>query len=201
MQIGHTGKVVGIDPDPSRIAVARNLCVAWPNVELHVCKSIDFPYSDGSPYDYVITNAVLHWIKSDEKLVTFERIFRSLKPGGIFLGNMTLREPTNLTLLFSLLEEKLGHPVRRDHLNMEDPDWIKLRLEEVGFEVLKFEVETYYINVGSLENYAKVFEAAFYGQFDFLGVADHRQNWLKFDDGGMKHDSEVVVFLVRKPFL
>jgi arsenite methyltransferase len=76
--VGPSGSVVGIDPLPLRIEIARrkareNLSFAVGNAE-----ALD-AFGDQS-FDVVYLNAVFHWLP--EKLTPLRHFYRVLKPGG-----------------------------------------------------------------------------------------------------------------------
>jgi SAM-dependent methyltransferase len=73
------GEVVGIDSSPEMIAEARAL---FPGIRFEVADARDFAL-DG-PFDAVLSNAVLHWVKPPEAAIACVR--RALAPGGRFVA-------------------------------------------------------------------------------------------------------------------
>ena len=68
-------EVVGIDSSPEMIAEARRL---FPGISFEVADARDFAFQE--PFDAVLSNAVLHWVKPPEQAVACVR--RALGPGG-----------------------------------------------------------------------------------------------------------------------
>jgi len=76
--------VLGLDLSERMIGEARKRNSA-DNVTYKVCGVEEYEYPEAS-YDFVISNLVLHYI-ADLDLI-FEKVFQTLKPGGIFLFNI-----------------------------------------------------------------------------------------------------------------
>lgn len=88
--------VLGIDNSPEMIAAARAK-----GVDAVLMDAADIPFS--SEFDAAFSNAALHWVLEKEQ--TARAIFRSLKPGGRFAGEMG--GEGNLTALREALDEEL----------------------------------------------------------------------------------------------
>lgn len=76
--VGPTGSVVGIDPLPLRIALARQKSRS--NLSFQVGTAYDVHDFPEASFDVVYLNAVLHWLP--EKLGPLREFFRVLKRGG-----------------------------------------------------------------------------------------------------------------------
>ena len=75
-------EVVGIDPDPSALAVAeRKAKRARLSVEFDRGFADHMPYADAS-FDRVFSSFMFHHLAADEKTATLREIRRVLKPGG-----------------------------------------------------------------------------------------------------------------------
>ena len=80
-KIGANGRLVGVDPDGARIALARKTFGHLENLNL-VEGSSDALVNDfgKASFDAVFSNYVLHWVK--DKRRAFKNIYEILKPGG-----------------------------------------------------------------------------------------------------------------------
>jgi trans-aconitate methyltransferase len=79
-QIAAAGaEVVGIDRAPSMIEEARR---NYPGLRFALADARDFTFEE--PFDAVLSNAVLHWVRPPEAAVACVR--RALKPGGRFVA-------------------------------------------------------------------------------------------------------------------
>lgn len=76
------GRVIGVEPDPSMLAVARER-IGASNVELREgrIQDLDEVCAPGSA-DLVVSRAVLHWIDPSDYLRCFVAMRRVLVPGG-----------------------------------------------------------------------------------------------------------------------
>jgi ubiquinone/menaquinone biosynthesis C-methylase UbiE len=75
-------EVVGLDPDPKALAIARRKAAkAAVALELERGFSDELPYPDGS-FDRVLSSFMFHHLTRAEKLATLAEIRRVLRPGG-----------------------------------------------------------------------------------------------------------------------
>ncbi|MGC1192158.1 MAG: methyltransferase domain-containing protein [Candidatus Binatus sp.] len=78
--VGSAGSVVGIDPLPLRIEIAKKRVA--PNLTFKVGNAYDLGEVAAESFDVVYMNAVFHWLP--EKSAPLRAIRRALKPGGRF---------------------------------------------------------------------------------------------------------------------
>jgi len=76
--------VLGLDLSERMIGEARKRNAA-DQITYKVCGVEEYEYPEAG-YDFVISNLVLHYIADLDAI--FEKVFRTLKPGGIFLFNI-----------------------------------------------------------------------------------------------------------------
>lgn len=76
--------VLGLDISHKMIETARAQDTA-PCIEYRVCGLDEYDYPAGQ-YDLVISNLVLHYVKDLEAV--YQKVYQTLKPGGIFLFNI-----------------------------------------------------------------------------------------------------------------
>jgi len=76
--------VLGLDLSERMIHEAKRRNAAG-SITYRVCGAEEYEYPDGA-YDLVISNLVLHYVEHLEPI--FEKVFRTLKPGGTFLFNI-----------------------------------------------------------------------------------------------------------------
>ena len=75
----HGAEVIGIDSSPDMIAKAK---AKYPDMDFSVADGTNFHFDEA--FDAVFTNATLHWIHEQDKLI--ECVYKSLKTGGRFVG-------------------------------------------------------------------------------------------------------------------
>ena len=76
--VGPAGAVLGVDPLPLRIGLAR--AKARPNLQFKVADAYDLSAIPSAAFDVVCLNAVFHWLP--EKSGPLREFARVLKPGG-----------------------------------------------------------------------------------------------------------------------
>lgn len=93
--VGTTGKVVGIDPLPLRVELARRR--AGPSFEATLGRAEDLSPFAAASFDVVLLNSVLHWLP--EHLPVLRQIARVLRPGGkVGFTSADRAQPHDLTL-------------------------------------------------------------------------------------------------------
>ncbi len=84
-QLYPSAKVVGIDPDPKALSMARKKAQrADAEVVFQEAFSEQLPFPDTS-FDRVLSAFMLHHIQPDSKIPALRETFRLLKPGGSLL--------------------------------------------------------------------------------------------------------------------
>jgi 2-polyprenyl-3-methyl-5-hydroxy-6-metoxy-1,4-benzoquinol methylase len=97
---GH--EVVGIDPEPRYVEMARHNAAANPGADCSFVVSAIEDYPGGGDFDCAVATDVLEHIADDR--TAFDRLVRLVRPGGLVL----LTVPAG-SWLFGLHDEMLGH--------------------------------------------------------------------------------------------
>ena len=170
--VGQQGKVVGVDPDISRIKVAQESYKDVKNLSFVVGSSCDFPGMGSETYDIITCNAVLHWVSDKEE--AFRNMFSSLKPDGKIAVRYCDRLPTVYDRVYRELNPEILDPL----LNMfkcETRPVIEVMCTAAGFNILKsYDIkgrDRVYENGDSLRSF---FWATTHGVFDPQLVTDGR---------------------------
>lgn len=119
--------VLGIDQSERMICEAQQRN-SGENISYRVCDLLEYEYPEAY-FDVVVSNLVLHYIEDLDKV--YHLIYRTLKPGGVFL--MNIEHPTftaGVNQLFAVdgtwpvdnyyypgerVTDFLGHEVRKQH--------------------------------------------------------------------------------------
>jgi ubiquinone/menaquinone biosynthesis C-methylase UbiE len=115
-RVGLSGKVVGIDPDPTMIDLARRKAARLHrDVEFEVAAIEALPFEPGE-FDVVPSSLMLHHLPDDLGALGLAEVWRVLKPGGRFLAvDMSPRTgPVARRILTHLLGERMMQAGLRD---------------------------------------------------------------------------------------
>jgi SAM-dependent methyltransferase len=195
-------EVVGVDASDTMIAVAKAR-----GLDVHVVdgQSLDFE----AEFDAVFSNAALHWMLDGEAVA--RGVFRALKPGGRFVGEMGGQG--NVATLRSGLRTEL---LRRGYkVPEEDPQWypgiteFSAVYEAAGFAYIDATLIPRPTPLpAGVAGWLKAFRAGF---MDHAAVPDSEQDdvaqaveasletRLRRDDGTWEADYVRLRFTMRKP--
>eukprot|EP00117_Sycon_ciliatum_P000502 scpid101304/ scgid6538/ Demethylmenaquinone methyltransferase; Menaquinone biosynthesis methyltransferase ubiE len=134
--VGTTGRVLAVDPDQSRISIAKKTAVQSKLDNITVVHGDIYSVSSLGPFDSVFTNFVLHWVSEAELSHTLVMLHKCLAPGGHVAGIITLTPGRMVKLLADKLngqgtEEASGMLVRT-------ADFWKNLFLKTGFEINYF---------------------------------------------------------------
>ncbi len=90
-KIATSTEVLGIDSAVTMIEKAR---INYPNIQFEVADAAKLEFK--AQFDGVFSNAVLHWVKPPEKVIT--GVWNALKPGGRFVAEFGGKGNINLIL-------------------------------------------------------------------------------------------------------
>jgi ubiquinone/menaquinone biosynthesis C-methylase UbiE len=155
------GKVVAVDPDQHRLAIARqNTPPDLKNITWVVGSAEKYTNHQNSSFDIAYSNFVFHWI--DDKDTALKIIYDSLKPGGRF-GLQVIHELPALTREVAFLAGKEGINLINSYHLITPLAW-KNKLKKLGFEIKKIEeVDDYHFF--DLNEFLSWFEATTNGAF------------------------------------
>jgi arsenite methyltransferase len=164
--VGPRGAVIGIDPLPLRIEIARRK--ARPNLSFEVANAYDLSRFPESGFDAVYLNAVLHWLP--EKREPLRQIARVLKPGGT-LG-ITTGAKRHQGSLQKIRSEVLSRPpydrypeLTEGAARRVDPAELDRLLDEAGFVQRSIEVRASVSYQPDAEAAIRFAEASSFGNF------------------------------------
>src|SRR5262245_2776031 len=134
--VGPAGYVLGIDPLPLRIEIAR--ARARPNLAFEVGNANDLSAIPSASFDVACLNAVLHWLP--EKTGPLRELVRVLRPGGrIGIGGSAKEQRSPLRGILGRVLAKPpfdAWPRPQGELSSRvDEHELRALLEGAGFEV------------------------------------------------------------------
>ena len=163
-RVGPEGKVVAVDPDGDRLKIAREQYSAS-NVEYIQADDKTFP---AGPYDLIISNTVIHWIKDKEAL--FKRLHENLRPGSQFAfstSNGVLPIPEIGKKLFSkLVGPNFLHWMLHEKMVFWNATEYKTLASATGFGEVSMAVWNVHPEWKNLDEYIDSMYGWFHGEFD-----------------------------------
>lgn len=96
--LGPSGSVIGIDPSPHRVEVAKHKLdgAGHKNVKFINGRGEDLSGFPDNTFDHIYYNFVIHWI--EDKKAALEEAYRVLKPGGV-IGLSTVDKDNHVEMM------------------------------------------------------------------------------------------------------
>jgi arsenite methyltransferase len=113
-RLGPEGRVVGIDPLPDRVAIAR---ARDPGIRFEVGHAEDLTAFQDESFDAVCLSAVFHWIVDKPRALA--EIRRVLRPGGLVGATTMSRELQLESTMAAVCGPVLGRSPYREQMNPE----------------------------------------------------------------------------------
>jgi ubiquinone/menaquinone biosynthesis C-methylase UbiE len=126
--VGEAGLVVGIDPSPHRIKIARERGSHHANIKFMVGVGEDLGAFANASFHHVYYSSVFHWISDKGKAL--EEAFRVLEPGGSI--GITTPSPDGISQVIRTVTKRIvSRPPFSDHLSRENHQKILITCEEL----------------------------------------------------------------------
>lgn len=116
-KVGPEGKLIGLDPLPDRIAIAKQR-LARPNAEFHVGVAEDLGAVQSGSVEVACLSAVFHWV--EDKKRALREIQRVLRAGGRIGLTTNAKELGAAMTIRSVTAGVLGRDRYRQHVNAVD---------------------------------------------------------------------------------
>jgi ubiquinone/menaquinone biosynthesis C-methylase UbiE len=165
-KVGPTGYVLGVDPLPFRIALAR--ARARPGLEFRVGDAYDLAALFDGGFDVVCLNAVFHWLP--EKTGPLRQFARVLRPGGRLGVSTGLKHEASP--LRAVAAKVLARPPFAAYPRPRDggtfrvtADEMRDLLEGAGFTVSLLEAREEVRHYGAPDEAIRFSEASSFGNF------------------------------------
>ncbi len=142
--VGPKGRVVGIDPLPLRIEIAK--ARGRRNLTFQVARAEELGAFAPGTFDVVYLNSVFHWLPN--KHAALSEIFRVLKPNGrVGLSTAALERPHSVELVRqrALVAAGLAERahVARGILHRVSSEVVDSLFRDTGFRKLQLEIRTF----------------------------------------------------------
>ena len=141
-QVGGSGSVAGLDPNPGMLAVAKSSAPPDASIEWHQAGAEDMPFQDGA-FDVVLCQMGLQFVSDkDAALREMRRVLTSE-------GRLFLNLPGPTPRIFRIMSEALARNVGKqaagfvEHVfSLYDPSEIESLLDIAGFNDVSVQSET-----------------------------------------------------------
>lgn len=200
-RVGARGKVMAVDPDGHRIALARKNFDHMQNLTFAEGSSDSLLAFEKSCFDAVFSNYVFHFIK-DKKSV-LKNIYESLKPGGRVAMQFCATIPPLLEKAVKNLNPEENYKRLKEMFFMEGKEKIESYCRLAGFDIIKTtEIELCTIH-GNLPDYLALASASTDGvlDLDLIKEENLKEFKLLLDKEGRIFNVYPVFFLIAKKSL
>ena len=200
-KLGVNGRLVGVDPDGARIALARKTFCHLKNLNFEEgsCDTLANNFGE-SCFDAVFSNYVLHWVK--DKRRAFKNIYESLKPGDRVVMLYETDIPPFVKKVVKELNPEDNYRKVKEMFFCEAKEKIESYCRDAGL-VVSESIEIKQCTVQeSLSDFLDVVSSSTHCVFDLDLVEE--QNLKKFvrwmdKKGCFIHDFPLGIVLARKP--
>ena len=166
--VGGTGRVLGVDPLPSRIHLALDRARNRANIAFEVSDVYDLAHHRDQSYDVIVCNSVFHWLP--DKTVPLLSFWRLLRPAGrigisaVAKGPRTVIQETVAAVLSEPPFDRF--PRARDSLTFKiDGEEMRALFETTGFAPSSIEERPMEQAYPSAEQAVRFLEASSFGNF------------------------------------
>ena len=200
---GAMGKVMAIDPDKKRIALAKSTFGQMNNIEFKEGSAETLPCLEKSFYDAVFMNYVLHWIT--DKKTALKNIYEVLKSGGrlAMLFNLCVPSIFEKTFRGSNLEGILAK--MKEMLFCEDLGNVENYCKEIGFVITESTEIRPTVKHPDLSSFLTLISAS-YGVFELDLIKEEKMNEFKMnlhsyedEEGRVVEEIQLGVIIATKP--
>jgi arsenite methyltransferase len=166
--IGPTGRVLGIDPLPSRIHIALDRARNRTNIAFEVSDVYDLAHHRDQSYDVIVCNSVFHWLP--DKTMPLLSFWRMLRPAGRIGISTVAKGPRTIIqdAVSAVLSEPPfdRYPRERDSLTFKiDGEEMRGLFETTGFAPALIEEQPMEQSYPSAEQAVRFLEASSFGNF------------------------------------
>ena len=200
-KVGANGRLVGVDLDGARIALARKTFGHLENLNFVEGRSDTLANDFGkNSFDAVFSNYVLHWLK--DKKCAFKNIYEILKPGGRVVMLYEREIPPLLKKVVKELNPGENYKKVREMFFCETKENIESYCRDAGLLVSEsIQIKQRAVHE-SLLDVLDVVSSSTHGVFDLDSIEE--QNLKKFDQwidkkGRFIHEFPVGILLAEKP--
>ncbi len=172
-RVGARGRVLGIDPDEARIALATaTFAGALPGLSFDAGRGEAMPSAESAAFDLVFSNYAIQWSADQEGLL--DEVWRCLKPGGRIAFEMPAANPDLIDEVMAINRGCKEDPISSLYYVTEEA-W-RPRLQARGFSALRTDSISSPMPFPSAEAFYAWWEGTSHGAFqrDQIGAQDRR---------------------------
>lgn len=206
--VGPSGQVIGIDPLPLRIELAKQK--SRPNLDFAVGHAEDLSQFPENTFDRVFLNSVFHWI--GDKRSVLRQIWRVLKPAGkLGLSSAALEKPHTVELVRERaivsagLQEQAGVIKGIPH-RVSSPE-LRGLFVETDFDEVSLEIRTFVDYDSSVDEVLEFSKASSFGN-DLASLGEQQRQRLRTelarefellrDPRGIRQERHLIFAVAKK---
>jgi arsenite methyltransferase len=166
--VGSSGRVLGVDPLPSRIHIALDRARNRSNIAFEVSDVYDLAHHRDQSYDVIVCNSVFHWLP--DKTMPLLSFWRMLRPAGrigistVAKGPRTVIQEVVATVLSEPPFDR--YPRERESMTFKiDGEEMRALFETTGFAPATIEERPMEQAYPSAEQAVRFLEASSFGNF------------------------------------
>ena len=167
--VGPHGRVVAVDPDADRIALAKKKN-ARHNIEYLVADDQSFP---GEEYDLIVSNQVIHWIK--DKRAVLSRTYNKLAPGGSFAfvtyGSTPILPEAISEGLSVLVAPDFEYNLLYRRMIFEEEQYYESVASNIGFKSVSAKIAPKELQFESVNEFLDFWSGVSHGGFDVNDIS------------------------------
>ena len=189
--------VNAVDPDDERIALAQETYGGISNLSFCEGTAERFPV-DEEQYDIVFSNYVFHWV--EDKGAAFAKIYKSLKPGGVFGLTTVLDRSLFLDEMVELMPTKEKEKVF-SKFHFRPKKFYEDTAFSCNFSILSMDSFLRKYKFNNFDETVKFLYAVTHGNFqpDFVEKTKLESLNHQFGDGPVEFDlSNILIMILQK---
>jgi ubiquinone/menaquinone biosynthesis C-methylase UbiE len=175
----YQGSIIGVDPDISRINIAKKNCPdVITNVDYRVLSGTNLKTIEDKSVDTVFSSMVFSWIEDKKKL--FSEIYRCLKPSGVCIFKTIQDYDRKMFNEIVFLDKKFQTDnIPYNYFFSQEDLEHKCMFKGSGFKILSLECLEDVLCIDSYNSFISYIEGTLQGYFSYVNVSNKEKRRLE----------------------